>query len=69
MYYLGGYPGNFLPMLPEMEIIKEKFVDPDLDFLAYSHVPVEYIEWLREELKNSGVLGEGKNRNIWIYKK
>jgi hypothetical protein len=69
MYYMGGYPGNFLPQLPELTLIKEKFLDPEMEFLSFSYVPLEYIEWLRQELKNSGILGEGKNRNLWIYKK
>lgn len=68
MYYLGGYPGSFLQITPEFLLIKEKFIGHDMDFLAYSYVPVTYIPWLREELRKTGIISEG-NRNIWIYKK
>lgn len=69
MYYLGGYPGSFLPVTAELALIKEKFVDPEIDFLAYSYVPCDYVDWLREELKAAGVWGEGKNRSVWMYRK
>jgi len=69
MYYFGGYPTSLLPVTAEYLLIKEKFIDPQYDFLAYSFVPIEYIAWLREELKNAGITGHGKNMTIWIYKK
>lgn len=69
MYYLGGYPTSMLPLTAEYLLIKEKFIDPHIDFLAYSFVPAEYVDWLREELKNAGIFGLGKNMTMWIYKK
>lgn len=67
MYYCGGYPGNFLEKSPEMGIILDTFLQTDMAFLSYSYVPVEYIEWLRELLKEKGIVEEGGN--VWVYKK
>lgn len=69
MYYYGGYPGNFLEANPELEIIIDRFVDPNLAFLSYSYVPVTHLDWLRETLKQNGVLQEGVARSLWVYKK
>jgi hypothetical protein len=69
MYYYGGYPGNFLEKNPELEIIVDRFVDADLSFLSYSYVPVTHLEWLRETLKQNGILQEGVERSLWVYKK
>lgn len=69
MYYLGGYPVGLLELTPEFALIKEVFIDPNLDFLNYSYIPVVYIPWLREELKQAGIIGQDKNRTIWMYKK
>jgi hypothetical protein len=41
MYYLGGYPTSLLEVTPELALIKEKFIDPQIVFLAYSFVPVD----------------------------
>ena len=69
MYYYGGYPGNFLLMTPELAFITEKYIDPNLSFLAFSYVPVAYIEWLREQLKNAELIQSGTARTMWVYKK
>lgn len=69
MYYLGGYPINFLQMTPELELILNRFVDPNLTFLSYSYVPIQYLPWLNEELKKSGLIGQNKSRTILMYKK
>lgn len=69
MYYYGGYPGNFFESTPEMKVIVERFIDPDLAFLSYSYVPVAYIEWLREILKQNEIIQEGVARTLWMYKK
>lgn len=69
MYYYGGYPGSFLQMTPELSLIIEHFVSPDVTFLSYSYVPVQYVEWLREQLKNTGVIQSGAAKTLWMYKK
>jgi hypothetical protein len=69
MYYFGGYPSNYLELTPELAIILDRFIDPNLTFLAYSYVPAVYLEWLRQELKNAGLLQEGTNKTLWVYKK
>jgi hypothetical protein len=69
MYYFGGYPNNFLDYTAEVAIILDRFVDPDLAFLSYSYVPAVYLEWLRDELKTAGIISEGANRTLWVYKK
>jgi hypothetical protein len=69
MYYYGGYPANFLELSPELALIIERFVDPDLAFFSYPYVPIAYLEWLREELKKADILKEGPNRSLWVYKK
>ena len=69
MFYYGGYPGNFLHLTPELTMIVEQFVDPDLTFLSYSYVPVIYVEWLRDTLKFAGILQSGTTRTLWVYKK
>ena len=69
MYYYGGYPGNFLMMTPEIALIIDRFVDPNLTFLSYSYVPILYLEWLREQLKNMGILQSGTTKTLWVYKK
>jgi hypothetical protein len=69
MYYLGGYAAGFMEISPELTLIKEKFLDPDLDFLVYSYVPVEYVPWLREELTEAKVIGQGRNMTLWLFKK
>src|SRR5258708_6061737 len=66
MYYYGGYPGNFLMMTPELALIIERFVDPTLTFLSFSYVPVGYLEWLREQLKNAGIIQSGASRTLWV---
>lgn len=69
MYYFGGYPGNFLLMTPELALIIDRFVDPDITFLSFAYVPVIYLEWLREQLKNAGVIESGTTKTLWVYKK
>ncbi len=69
MYYYGGYPGNFLEMTPELALIIERFVDPNTTFLSYSYVPVGYLEWLRDQLKNADLIQQGSTRTLWVYKK
>jgi hypothetical protein len=69
MYYYGGYPGNFLLMTPELALIIDMFLDPEITFLAYSYVPVNYLEWLREQLKLAGILQSASTRTLWVYKK
>ena len=69
MYYLGGYPKSFLLQTPEFQFIEQTLIDPNIEFLTYSYVPVEYVPWLREELKNANIIGQDKNRTVWIYKK
>jgi hypothetical protein len=69
MYYYGGYPGNFLLMTSELALIIDRFVDPNITFLSYSYVPVAYLEWLREQLKNTGVIQTGTTMTLWVYKK
>jgi hypothetical protein len=69
MYYLGGYPRSFFPNSAEFQFVRDTFLDPEIDFLSYSYVPVNYIPWLREELKNAGFIGQDKNRTLWTYKK
>jgi hypothetical protein len=69
MYYYGGYPGNFLLMTPELALIIDRFIDPELTFLSFSYVPVVYIEWIREQLKNAEVIQSGAIRTLWVYKK
>jgi hypothetical protein len=69
MYYFGGYPGNFLLMTPELALIIERFVDPNIAFLSFSYVPVIYLEWLREQLKNAGLIQSGATKTLWVYKK
>ena len=69
MYYYGGYPGSFLQMTPELALIIERFVDPYTTFLSYSYVPVGYLEWLREQLKNAEIIQSGATRTLWVYKK
>ena len=69
MYYFGGYPGNFLLMTPELALIIERFVDPNITFLSFSYVPVMYLEWLREQLKNAGLIQSGATKTLWVYKK
>ena len=69
MYYYGGYPNNFLQMTPELLVIIERFVDPTLTFLAFSYVPIQYLQWLRDQLKDAGILHSGTSRTMWVYKK
>lgn len=69
MYYYGGYPGNFLQQSSELSLITERFIDPEITFLAYSYVPAQYVDWLREQLKNAGILESGASRTLWVYKK
>ncbi len=69
MYYLGGYPGNFFEETTELKPLLEKFAGQNLSFLSYSYVPVEYVPWLREELKNAGITGQSGDRTIWVYRK
>lgn len=69
MYYYGGYPGNFLMMTPELALIVERFVNPDIIFISYSYVPSVYLEWLREQLTLTGILQPGTARMLWVYKK
>jgi hypothetical protein len=69
MYYFGGYPGNFLHMSPELSLIVDRYLDPTITFLSFSYVPVAYLEWLREQLKNADILQPGTNRTLWVYKK
>ncbi|HVA96638.1 MAG TPA: hypothetical protein VND99_03205 [Candidatus Acidoferrales bacterium] len=69
MYYFGGYPGNFLLMTPELVLIVDRFVDPNISFLSFSYVPVIYLEWLREQLKNAEIIQPGAARALWVYKK
>lgn len=68
MYYYGGYPGNFLEASPELSLIVERFVDPGITFLSYSYVPAEYLDWLRETLKENAITQDG-TRIMWVYKK
>jgi hypothetical protein len=69
MYYFGGYPGNFLLMTPELALIVERFVDPAITFLSFSYVPVIYLEWLRQQLKDAGLIQSGATKTLWVYKK
>jgi len=69
MYYFGGYPGNFLLMTPELALIIDRFVSPDLIFLSFSYVPVHYLGWLREHLINAELIQPGAVRTVWVYKK
>lgn len=69
MYYFGGYPSNFIEITPELALIIERFVSPDIIFFSYSYVPVQYLEWLREELKKAEILQDGTNKALWVYKK
>ncbi|GEM_PF-3569715 len=69
MYYLGGYPGDFLEETPEQKLITEKFISPNISFLSYPYVPVMYVPWLREEFKKAGITGQDSSRTIWIYRK
>jgi hypothetical protein len=69
MYYYGGYPGNFLQMTPELSLITERFIDPNTTFLSYSYVPVSYLEWLRDQLKNAEIIESGATKTLWVYKK
>jgi len=69
MYYYGGYPGNFLPLTPELTLLIERFIDPNLTFLSFSYVPANYLEWLREQLKTAEILQSGTSQRLWIYKK
>lgn len=69
MYYYGGYPGNFIQMTPELALIVDRFIDPNISFLCYSYIPVNYLEWLREQLKNIGIIQPGAARALWVYKK
>ncbi|HWY79402.1 MAG TPA: hypothetical protein VNW29_03525 [Candidatus Sulfotelmatobacter sp.] len=69
MYYYGGYPGSFLQITPELALIIERFVDPNINFLTYSYVPITYLEWLREQLKNAEIIKQGSTRTLWVYKK
>ena len=69
MYYYGGYPGNFLLMTPELALIVERFVDPQLTFVSFSYVPAAYLDWLREQLKNADIIQQGAARTLWVYKK
>lgn len=69
MYYYGGYPENFLLMTPELALIIDRFIDPELTFLSFSYVPVIYVEWLREQLKNAEIIQAGATRTMWVYKK
>lgn len=69
MYYYGGYPGNFLESTAELEVIAERFIDPNSIFFSYSYIPVTYLQWLREELQRIEILsGEGTG-TLWVYKK
>jgi hypothetical protein len=69
IYYYGGYPGNFLLMTPELALIIDRFIDPDIIFLSFSYVPVIYLEWLREQLKTAGIIQSGATKTMWVYKK
>jgi hypothetical protein len=69
MYYFGGYPGNFLVMTPELSLIVDRFLDPNITFLSFSYVPAAYLEWLREQLKTAGIIQPGATRMMWVYKK
>jgi len=69
MYYFGGYPGNFILMTPELALIVDRFLDPNLTFLSFSYVPAIYLEWLREQLKNAGIIKPGVSNTLWVYKK
>ena len=69
MYDLGGYPASITLGPTEYAFIAEKFGGVQLEYLAYSYVPVEYISWLRDELKQADLIGQIPNRTIWVYKK
>ncbi|HSX09309.1 MAG TPA: hypothetical protein VLF93_04095 [Candidatus Saccharimonadales bacterium] len=69
MYYYGGYPGNFLLMTPELALIVDRFLDPQITFLSYSYVPIGYLEWLRDQLTSVGILEPGTTKTLWVYKK
>jgi len=56
-------------MTPELALIVERFINPDIIFLSYSYVPAVYLEWLREQLKLTGILQPGTARMLWVYKK
>ena len=67
MYYYGGYPGNFLLMTPEFALIIERFIDPNITFLSFSYVPVVYLEWIREQLKNTRSYSARHDKNVYGY--
>jgi len=69
MYYYGGYPGNFLLMTPELALLVDRFIDPTITFLSFSYVPVIYVAWLREQLKNAEIIQSGAAKTLWVYKK
>jgi hypothetical protein len=69
MYYYGGYPNNFLHMTPELALLIERYISPDILFLSYSYVPIAYVEWLREQLKNASIIESGTTKTLWVYKK
>jgi hypothetical protein len=69
MYYLGGYPNSGVLGPTENALILEKFHDPRLEYLTYSYVPINYIQWLRDSLKQADLIGQTPNRTIWVYKK
>ncbi|MGI8419798.1 MAG: hypothetical protein ACR2LN_04085 [Candidatus Levyibacteriota bacterium] len=69
MYYYGGYPGNFLLKSAELTLIIEQFMDPTITFLSYSYVPASYLQWLREQLTNAGIIQPGTTKTLWVYKK
>ncbi len=69
MYHLGGYATSIALTSVEQKIIQERYNSPELTCLAYSHVPIEYIDWLKDELKNKDVLGKKSGMDLWIYKK
>lgn len=56
-------------MTPELALIIERFIDPNITFLSFSYVPVAYLEWIREQLKNAGIIQAGATKTLWVYKK
>jgi len=44
MYYFGGYTGSWRRTTTEFNLIKSRFVEPELDFLCFSKVPEQYTQ-------------------------
>lgn len=56
MYYFGGYAGSWLPEVA-FEVLNHMHPEGSLVFLAFSKVPVKYLNWIADTFGGLDVLG------------